>query len=210
MRSLKQQVREAYNKTKAVHLKTVEDQSVDPSTALGKFLSMNKGDVLPKPPNDSAEIGVVVDRMASATESEIRFGISIDRSKAHYTHWSEEVERFTGRAYSVEWFDRIGTAINGLVLDQKLKFNRTRPYQMGVNALVPDVGTPSYPSGHAADAWTFALVLGRKHPHLSEHFNSMAERVSDSRVVVGVHFPSDLWAGKMLAHHIMDHQLIDD
>ncbi len=59
--------------------------------------------------------------------------------------------------------------------------------------------TPSYPSGHAAQAYYTAFMLGDLYPDLSESFIDLAEVISDSRVDRGVHFPSDISAGKQLA-----------
>lgn len=58
--------------------------------------------------------------------------------------------------------------------------------------------TPSYPSGHSAQAYYVATKLSKLYPGLVEELLAMAEMISQARVDRGVHYPSDIAAGKML------------
>ena len=62
--------------------------------------------------------------------------------------------------------------------------------------------TPSYPSGHTAQAFYIAYVLSARYPGLADMFLKLAELISLSRIDRGVHFPSDIVGGKMLADRI--------
>ena len=59
--------------------------------------------------------------------------------------------------------------------------------------------TPSYPSGHAAEAYYIAHALSDKFSDLSPLFYRVAQMIADSRIDMGAHFPSDISAGKILA-----------
>jgi acid phosphatase (class A) len=81
---------------------------------------------------------------------------------------------------------------------------RPRPYQLHptlVTPLFPVVDT-SYPSGHACGSMTQALVLGKIFPDRAEDLLKRARQVADSRVVAGVHNPSDIAAGQTVAELI--------
>jgi diacylglycerol kinase family enzyme/membrane-associated phospholipid phosphatase len=55
--------------------------------------------------------------------------------------------------------------------------------------------TASFPSGHAASAAAFATGVALERPELAVPVGALAAAVGASRVVTGVHFPSDVLAG---------------
>lgn len=55
---------------------------------------------------------------------------------------------------------------------------------------------PSYPSGHATLGWTLGLVLAELAPDRAAQIMSRARAYGESRVVCGVHFASDIEAGR--------------
>ena len=55
--------------------------------------------------------------------------------------------------------------------------------------------TTSFPSGHAASAAAFATGVALERPLLAVPVGALAAAVGTSRVVTGVHFPSDVAAG---------------
>lgn len=95
----------------------------------------------------------------------------------------------------------------------KHRFNRGRPIhtcgsRVGVTT-VPTPGHPSYPGGHAAQCHAAVLLLEAviklmkpivsNQSELVKAMLEAAERVTENRVVAGIHFPSDSFAGKQLA-----------
>jgi acid phosphatase (class A) len=56
----------------------------------------------------------------------------------------------------------------------------------------------SYPSGHATYGWTVALLLAEMLPERAEAILLRGRDYGDSRVVCGVHYPSDVEAGRLV------------
>lgn len=66
----------------------------------------------------------------------------------------------------------------------------------------------SYPSGHSAYGWAAAMILARVAPERAEVVMARATEYAESRVVCGVHFPSDVNAGQVIAAAVVAH--LDD
>jgi membrane-associated phospholipid phosphatase len=106
----------------------------------------------------------------------------------------------------------------------KRRFNRPRPSQISPILLPPiDVpGHASYPSGHATESHLISLCLAQVMPAAAHRpppprqlpaprppqvkpippwspLERMAQRIARNREVMGLHYPSDSRAGKLLA-----------
>lgn len=57
----------------------------------------------------------------------------------------------------------------------------------------------SYPSGHSMTAWSWALVLTELAPAKADPLLTLGRESGESRVICGVHFISDVEAGRTLA-----------
>ena len=81
-----------------------------------------------------------------------------------------------------------------------------RPHQVNENIknFTEANGTNSYPSGHATKCYTLAIVLGMLLPEKKSQFLAKAKEMSQIRVLVGEHFPSDTKAGQKLADIIVE------
>lgn len=82
----------------------------------------------------------------------------------------------------------------------KGKTLRPRPYQVRQDIYL--TGTPldkfSFPSGHTLHAVVFTCVALSYYPHLSLVLLPFTLMVALSRVVLGLHYPSDVLAGALL------------
>lgn len=96
-------------------------------------------------------------------------------------------------------FDRVDSEIGTAVRVAKERYGRPRP------DLLPPCPSPrhgkkgggySYPSTHAAISRVFANVLGDLVPERRAEFIARADAIAHDRLVIGVHYPTDLAAGK--------------
>ncbi|HVT73708.1 MAG TPA: phosphatase PAP2 family protein [Lacunisphaera sp.] len=60
----------------------------------------------------------------------------------------------------------------------------------------------SYPSGHATQAYLWAGLLGEVFPEHRAALNERAQLVAWSRIVAGVHYPTDIAAGRILGERL--------
>jgi acid phosphatase (class A) len=80
-------------------------------------------------------------------------------------------------------------------------YKRARPYALDPR-IHPALGRPrddSYPSGHAAAGYFFAIVLADMVPEKAAELYERGEAFARNRVIGGVHYPSDVETGKMSA-----------
>jgi acid phosphatase (class A) len=80
-------------------------------------------------------------------------------------------------------------------------FNRPRPHKLEPR-LKPSLELPTssaYPSGHGTWGYTTALVLADMVPERRLFLMERADEFARNRVIGGVHFPSDVEAGRLLA-----------
>jgi membrane-associated phospholipid phosphatase len=111
----------------------------------------------------------------------------------HNEHWSE-----TG-------FLAGEAALNSLVMVESLKYplGRERPYQGNGTGPFFQSGT-SFPSEHAAAAWSIAGVIAHEYPSpfVKIMAYGLASLVGYSRIHGRQHFPSDVFVGSMIGNLI--------
>jgi hypothetical protein len=65
--------------------------------------------------------------------------------------------------------------------------------------------TMSYPSGHSAQAFLIAGVLGDQYPSKREDFKKLAKKISYSRRVAHAHYKTDSKFGELLGKSMYKH-----
>ena len=87
----------------------------------------------------------------------------------------------------------------------KERYQRPRPFvENGAPTCTPDDeaalrGNGSYPSGHVAIGWVWALVLTQAVPGHTEALIARGRSFGESRAVCNVHWQSDILAGRFMA-----------
>jgi acid phosphatase (class A) len=100
------------------------------------------------------------------------------------------------------FFKRVFNDSRILVLTSKDVWDRPRPYV--VSTQVETVGERpkapgSYPSGHAIFGYLSAILLANMVPEKAAALYARGYQYGANRVIAGVHFPTDLEAGRMAA-----------
>lgn len=85
----------------------------------------------------------------------------------------------------------------------KTRWFRPRPYLEAKGGVCVRTSaevdqSSAYPSGHAAAGWLWARILSELAPDRAAELMAQGRRIGDSRVVCGLHHPSDVEAGRQL------------
>ncbi len=179
---------------------------------------INLLDLLPPPPaNDSAqmkaELGEILTiqvtrtpemaarAVADAEENVWRFSDVIDNPK--FT--KENLPKFSA------FFDRVVETEGAVVDPAKDVWKRPRPhlYSDLVKPIVPLSKSGSYPSGHATVGTLMGIVLANMVPEKRPAIMARAWEYGHNRIVGGIHYASDIEAGRIagtvIAETIMTH-----
>lgn len=154
-------------------------------------------------PEQQAEIASILTRQKTLSDTKKRAVIAEDHITPSMivtpvlgTRYSEEAypEMFAllRRAASDAW--RIADATQDY-------YGRTRPWltDARVQLLVSPITRPSYPSGHTVTNHVWAHILSELFPQKRAALFARALEIGNHRVDAGVHYPSDVLAGKQLA-----------
>jgi len=98
-------------------------------------------------------------------------------------------------------FARVRQDSSAIIKHAKDHYRRPRPF-VGTDQPICTPGNPdiihstSYPSGHSTRAWTYGLILAELVPDRATQIMTRARIYGDSRIVCGVHYQSDVEAGR--------------
>ena len=168
--------------------------------------------VLPPPPAPGslaarADLETVLQLQASRTPAEVAWARSIVKDQPFYFvnvlgPWFTKENLPVTAAFLKSVTGDLAAVSNGA----KDQFARTRPPYVDA-AVHPCVEIPtsaSYPSGHTMRAFVWAAVLGEIFPDRQAELNTWAHQVAWGRVMGGVHFPTDLMGGRILAEAVVE------
>jgi acid phosphatase (class A) len=181
-------------------------------TALGKQstlinpASVEVVELLPPPP--------AADSLQAATELETVLRLQRSRSDADVTRAKAEnhltpaaFQTVLGSSFTVANYPTVFELLSdaeqaaGVFVNKGKKyFARPRPIEVDSHVQpVVDTGRERcYPSGHATRGAIWAAILSEIAPEEKEPLVVRGQEIGWDRVVAGVHFPSDVYAGQVL------------
>ena len=130
--------------------------------------------------------------------------------RAHQ-YWNEQLSRKTleyrlddnppraARAFVLPFVTLYDAAI--ACWEAKYTYWAIRPFQLDpeVKPVFATPNHPSYPAAHACSSIAVTRVLGYLFPRDADGFASLGERAAESRIWAGIHYRSDITAGRELA-----------
>lgn len=163
--------------------------------------------LLPPPP----DAGSVPDMIDMATVQQTQSESSAERREQATRDSNETFDSIFGgvlgdrfspdrEPLTEQLFDRLGATESSVVDAAKKTFARPRPYMASKDVIHPLGKTSksgSYPSGHTTRATLEAIVLADMVPEKRQQIWARARDYAQSRIVCGVHYPTDIQAGTL-------------
>jgi acid phosphatase (class A) len=155
--------------------------------------------LLPPPPSDGPELAQVLEAQRARTP-ERAAQAAADAQETVFAMFRPVLgERFVAAAapLATALFDRLGATEESVVGPAKNGFRRKRPFleSPDVQPVVPTSKSGSYPSGHATRVTLEGIVLASMLPERRDAIFARMTDYARSRVIGGVHYPSDIEAG---------------
>jgi membrane-associated phospholipid phosphatase len=168
-------------------------------------------------PEKSAELAELKDfPRTPQTNNEALFWEAAAGGLRAHQYWNEQLSKKTleyrlddnppraARAFALPFVTLYDAAI--ACWDGKYTYWAIRPFQLDpeVKPLFPTPNHPSYPAAHACSSIAITRVLGYLFPRDAEGFAALGERAAESRIWAGIHYRSDIVAGRRLAIAVAD------
>ena len=154
-------------------------------------------------PCSFTEVAATETAIARRTDTDVRAHYLTDRSVLPMFIHTLEKNDVT---LSEEEIDQLHSTIShprvaDFIMGMKNRYNRARPWQIKKLDGLPSVTahTPSFPAGHAYQAWMLYIILSKTYPTLDPELYVTAQYCDDIRVMAGLHYPSDGEYSKQLA-----------
>tara|TARA_Y100001937_G_C7129590_1_gene336582 strand:+ start:2798 stop:3523 length:726 start_codon:yes stop_codon:yes gene_type:complete len=173
----------------------------------------------------------------SETEKEIDFIIDIQNSYMTKPNWKkykrfmqecdDDIKQLLKRKLNeigLKWtnkcadlLEKIQSECGSLIMHLKRDYNRARPFQMAYYTgqdLHPfntiSGQSPAYPSGHAFQSRFLLKIVAFNYPQYKDKIKKLAEDIAFTRIVMGVHYPSDNKFGFEIADKLATYPQIRD
>lgn len=168
------------------------------------------------PANDSDvtknDIRIMMAKMEAITPEDLIFARDCEES------WEQVfIDFFTAKGIEegMGELHRIDDQTEPILFYLKNVINRPRPYQLAYamdTPLYPTIHTnacsAAYPSGHALSAYVISEYYARKYPQYRPELILLGNRIADSRVQMGIHYPSDSEISRKIADIMWKNDLI--
>lgn len=126
-----------------------------------------------------------------------------------------EGRELMGENINAKNFPKVSKLLQGVMQDMRImeftikyKLMRPRPYHLE-SKLQPltRIGSPSFCSGHTLWAFVQAFTWGEVVPEKQKDFLALAEEIRRSREIMGIHYPSDNEASRLVAFKMFQYYL---
>lgn len=113
---------------------------------------------------------------------------------------------FYGESGLVTSMNMVKVGIANLVLYKIIKSLTTRARPCAVNANIilgtEPIDQYSFPSGHTMHAVAFSIIATSRHPELAWILIPLTWLIALSRVILGLHYPTDVIAGGVIGAYV--------
>lgn len=148
----------------------------------------------------------------SASEEDLQFSYDSEMGESYmYENFAKSIHLNLNDVF----FNKLFEQTDPLLMLLKNHFNRPRPYQLayplGINLklkVTTETLHPSYPSGHALDSHLAAYAMIKMKPEKTRDILLFCEKMEKSRLLAGVHFPSDNKYSKFIFDILVNNNLI--
>ena len=169
------------------------------------------------PPSDEhglREIQHLQDRMKNISDEDLQFAINAETDEqGMYRKFAKSI----GLNLPSDYVDKILDQTDPILFHMKKHHNRGRPEQFAREYDIPyqpkitnTAVHPAYPSGHAFDSHIMCHVLTKLKPERQSDIEDFCRRMRESRLNVGLHYPSDNDISEKLAKEVIKTGLIDE
>ncbi len=183
----------------------------DHATAFIKLLSSPPCDECEETKAELKELSQIQDARTSAEEEHAKADIEI--SLARFLAGADIKFDTTLLGKCNAFFDKLSKLTHDAADEAKKTFCRTRPYDLLGSTLKPLQqlkDNPSYPSGHTTYGTFIAAVLAEMLPERREQIYARAADYGHSRLIGGMHYRSDVDAGKALGAALAADEFAND
>jgi acid phosphatase (class A) len=181
-----------------------------PST---RYITVDKFDMkalLPEPPaDDSKQTRCEVEYMLVIQQARTPEEVARAASEVVLTH--EAFAAVIGPSFNFREHPATDALLRQVEIDTdavafeaKRFWNRPRPYDLDprIKPAIDKHPSAAYPSGHSSRAYSWAIVMGELFPQRKDALLARAAQVAQDRVIGGVHYPSDITAGRKVGTEV--------
>jgi acid phosphatase (class A) len=155
--------------------------------------------LLPPPPTDNGpDMQAVLEAQRTRTPERVAQADADGREGIYDMFGSILGPRFANLPLATTLFERLGDTEEVVSAPAKEGFDRKRPFLVNPNVhpAIRLSKSASYPSGHATRVTMDGIVLAAMIPEYRVPIFARMADYAQSRVIGGVHYPSDIEAGK--------------